>query len=97
MTLQEDLITVRANVHQGLIENGTNVELNEADPYGDGDQSMIPGRAPVLQQFYRDLYADGGDINVIMELIAASERVPLSDFAKHCVLGNVPAMRALLK
>jgi len=42
-----------------LQNHGTNVELNDRDPMGDGDQSPIT-LAFAEKQKYRDLYAQGG-------------------------------------
>lgn len=49
-----------------LIKAGTNVKQNGNDPFGDGDQSAPPGADLEPQrQLLRELFASGGDLNII--------------------------------
>ena len=56
---QKPLPELQAWIRQGLIEHGTNVEQNDNDPLGDGDQSPIRNCSESKKQFYRDLFAMG--------------------------------------
>jgi hypothetical protein len=82
---------IRAEIRQGLEKNGTDVRRNDADLFGDGDQSSITGTV-ARQQFYRDLYATGGDINVIADVPSA-----LSAFATACIVGHIDNVRKMLQ
>jgi hypothetical protein len=64
--------------------------LNDRDKCGDGDQSEVP---PEKAQFYRDLFAHGGDINLLADVGMA----PLSSFQKHCIFGNIPQVKSALE
>ena len=93
LAAERKLLQVRAQIRKDLKKHGTNVEQNEADPYGDGDQSLVLTGGFQRQQFYRDLYSNGGDINYLADVGLA----PLSEFAKHCITGNVDGVRASLE
>ena len=91
MTARMSYSEVNAHYEVQLQLNGTDVEQNEADPYGDGDQSRIP--ADREHQFYRDMFAEGGDINQLMDMYLA----PLSTFAKQCIGGQADLVRVTLE
>ena len=77
------------SIAQGLVAHGTHVNENEKDPYGDGDQSEI--RKAAHQQFYRDLFSQGGDLAEWFSSGLASE------FAVSCLQGNVAQVRQMLE
>ena len=87
------LTQVRARIRQGLERHGTNVEQNDNDPTGDGDQSPVrldhDGK-----QFYRDLFATGGDINNLVD--EGFDQV-LTPFGFNCVIGTVPKVKEALE
>jgi len=66
------------------------VDQNDGDPLGDGDQSRVKRED---QQFYRDMFAAGGDINHLADVGLR----PLSDFAKHCISGQVEQVKQELE
>jgi hypothetical protein len=85
---QEVARRVKERIRRGLAKSGTNLQLNDSDPFGDGDQSEI--QSPSKQQFYREIFSEGGDIT---ECFGAGM---VSQFAVFCLLGNVPlVMQAL--
>ena len=75
---------------KNLSEKGTQVELNDQDPFGDGDQSLVKASDA---QFYRHMFAIGGDIHKIFDL----NMEPLSLFAKNCLVGVVEYVRETLE
>lgn len=81
----------QAHIKSQLSRFGTNVELNESDPYGDGDQSRIP--ASSNREFYRELFATGGDLNHIADL----NMEPLSMFAQACMTGMHSKVQEMLE
>ena len=85
MTWQEG----RQYIRRRLQETGTDVELNDRDKYGDGDQSKVDSEKA---QFYRDLYAQGGDINLLID----DRLSPLTDFQKYCIYGSVKQVKSVL-
>lgn len=93
MTARMSYAEVNAHYNIQLQLNGTNVEQNEADPYGDGDQSRIAAADCCDHQFYRDMFAEGGDIHQIMDV----QLGPLSVFAKQCIGGQADLVRVTLE
>lgn len=85
------LTDVKSYFRTNLQRNGTNVVQNDADPTGDGDQSRIP--ANYDQQFYRNMFSMGGDLNHLADV----GLVPLSNFVKHCITGAVEEVEQALK
>jgi hypothetical protein len=87
----------QARIRQGLLEHGTDVDRNDADPMGDGDQSPIlftknkQGDQQERQQFYRDLFATGGD------LVTIEDKGMLSTFAVCCIFGNHSRVQTMLE
>jgi len=81
---RNSLSTARARIRQGLKSSGTDVDLNDRDPAGDGDQSPI-NLGVNGNQFYRNLFATGGDIN---EVIAVGIVRVLTPFGFDCVCGH---------
>jgi hypothetical protein len=69
------------------------VKLNDSEPLGDGDQSLLPAGKLATQQFYRNLYANGDDISYELQLGMPT----ISEFVKYCVTGNVIKVRECLK
>jgi hypothetical protein len=90
MRAQTELDRVRAKIRQGLRAHGTNVEQNDGDPTGDGDQSPVH-LDENGKQFYRDLFAEGGDLNECVEANV------ISTFGKYCVSGNARAVKSMLQ
>ena len=81
LPLEEKKRTIR----HFLIETGTDVNRNDNDPYGDGDQSMIV----TFQQrdLARQIFAAGGDIGGHFSRLNPS----VSRLAHACASGNVDA------
>jgi len=87
--LQMSLPQAQVYFRQVLSRHGTNVDQNDKDPLGDGDQSRVTRKHA---QFYREMFACGGDINHH----ADQGLRQISIFAKHCISGNVKEMKRLL-
>jgi hypothetical protein len=80
----------RTKIREGLRKHGTNVDQNDADITGDGDQSLIHLNFKG-KQFYRDLFGNGGDLQ------EHAEFGRLSQFAVACITGVVEAVETSLK
>mmetsp|Transcript_2551 Transcript_2551/g.3720 ORF Transcript_2551/g.3720 Transcript_2551/m.3720 type:complete len:569 (+) Transcript_2551:145-1851(+) len=93
----------REIVRKLLIMSGTDVEMNDKDPYGDGDQSLVGAgedytsadprklmKANSIQQILRSLFNAGGDLESHL-------RGGLSPFARACCLGNASAVEQAIK
>ena len=79
----------KAMIRQLLIETGTDVEKNDNDPTGDGDQTTI---STVEQRdVARHLWATGGDI---IEHLTPME---ISKFAMACASGNLTLAKSELQ
>lgn len=89
----QELKKVQKKIRRDLEREGTNVAFNDSDLYGDGDQSTMTGRTSAQQQFYRDLFSSGGDINYLADV----GLTPLSEFARDCIIGHVPKVRAAIE
>ncbi|CAB9510601.1 expressed unknown protein [Seminavis robusta] len=87
---QMSLPQVKAHFRQGLQDHGTDVNLNDSQPQGDGDQSRVTAENA---QFYRDMFATGADINHYSDI----GMLPFCEFAKQCLSGDVKAVRAALE
>ena len=84
--------------------SGTDVEMNDNDPYGDGDQSLVgvgenhdPSnetmvmRGEPTRQILRDLFSVGGDLQSYLAYRG------LSPFALMCCVGNAKGVEKALK
>ena len=88
---QLNLPAIKAFIREGLRRHGTNLAQNDREPYGDGDQSAVRNKDD--RQFYRDLFAIGGDLNQLVDV----QLSPLSEFARLCLTGQVKAVEEKLK
>lgn len=89
MNAHQVVKTIQKKIRKGLARNGTRVETNDGDPCGDGDQTPIRNQAH--QQFYRNLFSEGGDLAECFNYGAISE------FSLACVSGNVTLVTELLQ
>jgi hypothetical protein len=80
----------RTKIREGLRKHGTNVDRNDADVTGDGDQSSIHLNF-AGKQFYRDLFGNGGDLH------EHAKFGRLSPFAMACITGMVGTVETSLK
>lgn len=85
LSFQEQKDTIRA----ALLDMGTDCDKNDADPTGNGDQSMILSVAK--RDAARELYSIGGDIH-----IHATEGA-FSSFAFMCVAGLSSAVSKMIE
>lgn len=84
---------LQGDIRQRLRKSGTDVNLNDSDPTGDGDQSPLDSLSFKQKQvYYRDLFAHGGDIT---ECLGVEGHV--STFAISCIIGGVPFVEDALK
>mmetsp|Transcript_49413 Transcript_49413/g.119862 ORF Transcript_49413/g.119862 Transcript_49413/m.119862 type:complete len:540 (+) Transcript_49413:84-1703(+) len=82
----------RTEIQHGLKRHMTDVDLNNQDTMGDGDQSPFNhGESHSFKQFYRDLFAEGGDI------ADALQCGTLSKFAVSCSYGDVANVKRMLE
>ncbi|KAL7526296.1 hypothetical protein ACHAWF_001714, partial [Thalassiosira exigua] len=93
----------REIVRRLAILSGTDVVMNDDDPYGDGDHNMVgvgehhdPSNQNMVmesmkyQQILRELFAVGGDIESHL-------RGGLGPFARSCASGNAKAVEEAIK
>lgn len=66
---------------------GTDVAVNAADPYGDGDQSLVT-KGENSRQIFRELFSTGGDLGPNLVIVDDG----FSPFARACGLGNAQAV-----
>jgi len=85
LPLTEKKVVIRAL----LIEIGTDVDKNDSDPTGDGDQAVIS--SVEKRDLARHLFATGGDIHDHF----ASKQV--SKFAMACAAGNISVVQSELE
>jgi hypothetical protein len=88
---QSKPIEEQKRIIRRLLENtGTDVALNELDPYGDGDQTPIVGEPQA--QVHREMWNIGGDV-------ASHLYDPryMSDFIMHCIQGKTQTVESILK
>jgi hypothetical protein len=77
-----------------LTKAGTDVNKNDRDPYGDGDQSLLYGKGRVNQrQILCNLFDEGGDID---QHLAEGSR-GFTDLAWSCIKGDTKAVAKKLK
>ena len=93
---RQEALQLQARIRRELAQNGTNVAQNDADPFGDGDQSELRTTTerkirPAMQQYHRELFAHGGDI------AECSQAGMMSEFACACIAGNFQRVEELLK
>ena len=69
-------------------KSGTSVELNDADTFGDGDQSPLYGNKA---QIIRDIWSSGADF---LKLASDAE---LGQFSLHCFTGQHAQVEAMLE
>lgn len=87
-----ELAAAKAKIRRQLKNHGTDVDLNDRTPYGDGDQTPIDGpNDNDRRQFCRDLFSEGGD--VFQHLGAQA----ISKFALSCVMGAPELVQAELE
>jgi hypothetical protein len=84
------LLKKRNQIRDRLRRFGTNVDGNDEDPTGDGDQSLIRLNYSG-KQVYRDLFGEGGDLQEHAQFGA------LSEFARACIQGSEETVETLLK
>ena len=85
--------TESSRIIRQLLEHvGTNCSRNDADPYGDGDQSLITS-SDKDAQILRDLFSVGGDFLLWLRL----GPFVLPPFVMMCVSGNSLAVEQELK
>lgn len=79
-----------SNVFRDMIKTtGTNVDQNDADPFGDGDQTPI--RAESKCQVFRNIWCEGGDIMMLLQARS------FSPFAMDCIQGKKQQVHATLQ
>lgn len=88
--MRASLQRLQADIRQRLKSYGTDVDLNDSDPTGNGDQSPIQLNH-AGKQVYRDLFAEGGDI------AQCGQAGQISSFAVACAQGNVARIERMLK
>ena len=66
-------------IRASVAANGTDVDLNDADPFGDGDQSILTDENS--RQVHRDIWCVGGDVE------ACTAEGVLSEFGMMCMVG----------
>jgi len=77
-----------------LIKAGTDVDQNDRDPYGDGDQSLLLGmELESKRQILRNLFSEGGDIEQHMR----GGSTGFTDFSWSCIKGDTKAVERKLK
>ena len=75
-----------------LVKAGTDVDQNDKDPYGDGDQTLLAGvKVESQRQILRNLFAAGGDIEHHLR------NDGLTSFSWSCVKGDTTAIERRLK
>ncbi|CAB9507611.1 expressed unknown protein [Seminavis robusta] len=96
--LKATISTVESSkiIRRLLEKTGTSCDVNDSDPYGNGDQTPLPSEG-ASAQILRYLFADGGDleqwwIGYRMPSSAYSgKRLPA--FAWNCIMGDHIAVR----
>ena len=81
-------------IRQLAILAGTDVELNDRDPYGDGDQSDVGEKSIAgepQRQILRNMFAEGGDLGAFLRYQA------LSPFAMACASGNAKLVLKMIQ
>jgi hypothetical protein len=83
------LVEKKALIQELLIEIGTDVDKNDSDPTGDGDQSVIP--SVEKRDLARHLFATGGDIH---DHFSSAQ---VSKFAMACAAGKLSTVQSELQ
>ena len=95
--LQRPSHELRLILRERLQTHGTDVELNDRDALGDGDQSPIH-LDDNGKQVYRDLFASGGDIAAdASDFYARPDRLPRKSFLYLCVQGKYDLAKLVLE
>jgi hypothetical protein len=96
-TMSSPLEEARRRHRLDLKRHGTDVDKNDRDPLGDGDQSRIALKAkhknPLTdpnRQYHRNVWSEGGDIFECLKFDG------FSDFARACTFGDVSGVERLL-
>ena len=97
---QSTPIDEQKRIVRNLLENtGTDIALNESDPYGDGDQTSVYGdgdQTPAVvearAQVYREMWSIGGDVSIHLH----NPRY-MSEFIMHCIQGKTMLVERILK
>lgn len=79
----------KATIRRALLDMGTNCDLNDSDPMGNGDQSFIQTFAK--RDAARELFAIGGDMEIHFR------EGKLSPFMFLCVTGQLENVRKMLE
>jgi hypothetical protein len=88
---QSKPIEEQKRIIRKLLKNtGTDVALNESDPYDDGDQTPVVGEPRA--QVHREIWGIGADV-------ASHLRNPrcMSEFVMHCIQGKTQLVETILK
>lgn len=79
----------QAQLYRDMIQTtGTNMEQNDADPLGDGDQT--PMRIESKCQVFRTIWNNGGDISMLLQTQS------FSSLAMDCITGKKQQVQARL-
>ncbi|CAB9507616.1 ANK [Seminavis robusta] len=85
-----------SNLVKRLLQKaGTNCEINDADPYGDGDQTVVES-SDSDRQILRELFSDGGDI-LLWLTMEFQKTTSTNSFLRNCVMGKPRAVEKELK
>mmetsp|Transcript_95754 Transcript_95754/g.194685 ORF Transcript_95754/g.194685 Transcript_95754/m.194685 type:complete len:577 (+) Transcript_95754:64-1794(+) len=85
LTLEDQRSTVR----EMLMDNGTDLSINDSDPTGDGDQSLIESEDK--RNFVRRVFAIGGDVE------GHYIQRGFSNFALGCLVGDISSTSLEIK
>jgi hypothetical protein len=81
------------NIRRLLVKSGTDVDKNDKDPYGDGDQTrLLGGHLEAQRRILLNLYSIGGDIEHYL-----TETSRLTPFSWNCVVGDRKAVEKTLE
>jgi len=78
----------KQEIRRTLVTIGTDCDMNDRDPFGDGDQSHITSLKK--RDTAREVYSIGGDIH------GHGENNAFSKFAFDCIFGQVEAVNAMI-
>ena len=95
--LQRPAHELRLLLRERLRRHGTDVDLNDRDPFGDGDQSPIH-LDDSGKQVYRDMFASGGDITAdATDFYARIDKPAQKSFLYLCVQGKYDMVKLVLE
>lgn len=80
---------IKAEIRIDLERNGTNVQLNDEDLTGDGDQSQVNKSS---RDYYQELFATGADL-----FHHKRDSKTLSKFVICCITGQTDLVREMLR